>query len=60
MIDIEVDGEGHAYRVEEDLVRSKFLQSKGIQVWRYPAKRILDDPYDIFLSIKTRLEDFDK
>ena len=58
-VDIEVDGEFHDYRVEQDLLRSEFLKAKGIITWRYPAKFVLESPYDAFVSIKWRLEELD-
>lgn len=41
---IEVDGEMHAQRIEQDLKRDAFLRELGIETMRVGSWAVLDDP----------------
>jgi len=50
--DIEVDGDTHLERKEEDSLRNKHLRALGWKIWRYRARRINDDLEGVLEEIK--------
>lgn len=42
-IDLEIDGQQHRFRQDEDFERDEFLKGEGITVYRIPWKSINDD-----------------
>lgn len=55
-IAIEVDGaEHHEQRVETDKARDAFLQGQGYVVLRFPARAVLETPFEVIHQIEERM-----
>jgi very-short-patch-repair endonuclease len=52
---IEVDGEIHKYRVEEDRVRQLYLESLGLKMLRFSNDSVLNNIQDVLRTIESDL-----
>ena len=52
---IEVDGEIHQYRGEEDVIRQEYLESHELKVMRFPNDMVLNDVDEVIKYIDTYL-----
>jgi very-short-patch-repair endonuclease len=52
---IEVDGEVHQYRAEEDLIRQEYLESYGLKIIRFSNDAVLNNVNEVVKQILTFL-----
>jgi very-short-patch-repair endonuclease len=52
---IEVDGEIHQYRAEEDKIRQEFLENKEYKVLRFPNDVVLNNIDEVLRQIESSL-----
>jgi len=52
---IEVDGSQHEETKEQDKARDAYLMSRGYQVIRFPAREVLETPFEVIHQIELRL-----
>jgi len=52
---IEVDGEIHQYKPEEDKIRQEFLENLKLRVLRFPNSDVLSKPDKVMLQIENYL-----
>jgi very-short-patch-repair endonuclease len=58
---IEVDGrQHHELRQQEDAARDAFLSAKGFDVLRFPAREVLETPFEVLHRIGARLSADDR
>jgi len=53
---VEIDGEQHRNRVEQDDARDAFLQSQGIETMRIPSLDLFDGESDLVAQWARRVE----
>lgn len=56
-IAIEVDGQDHLKETEKDKARDAYLLGQGHEVMRFPAREVLETPFDVVHQIEMRLGD---
>lgn len=52
---IEIDGEIHQYKGEEDLIRQEYLESHELKVMRFPNDMVLHNVDEVVKNIDTYL-----
>ena len=57
---VEVDGEVHIDKGEDDIARQKKLESLGLKVLRFQASDIMKNLNDVIESIEDYIDDYEK
>jgi very-short-patch-repair endonuclease len=52
---IEVDGEIHQYRDEEDIIRQEYLERQELKVMRFPNNMVLNNIDEVIKHVETYL-----
>ncbi len=60
MLAIEIDGESHINKIEEDQIRQQRLESLGIHFLRFSDHDVKNNMDGVLIRIESWVEDFEK